>query len=242
MERKGKRLVKSCAIAFRRWLYAAPCLLCGAGTGRGAGGLCRGCRADLPWRGPACRRCGKELAVAGVCGACLHDPPAQEELVCPFDYAAPLDHLVRRLKFGGDLACARLLGQLMAAHVARSAACRPELIIPMPLHRRRLAGRGFNQALELARPLARRLGVPIEASACIRHRATAEQSTLAAAARRVNVNGAFAVRLPLPASVAIVDDVLTTGSTAAALMAELKRAGVSRIALWICARAPLSHG
>lgn len=223
----------------RRWLYTAPCLLCGGVAG--VRGLCRGCHADLPWRGPACLRCGAGLAVSGVCGACLHAPPLQEELVCPFDYAAPLDHLIQRLKFSGDLACARLLGQLMAVHIAGSAACRPELIIPMPLHRRRLAGRGFNQAFELARPIARRLALPIDVSACVRHRATAEQSALTAAVRRRNVSGAFSVRRPLPSAVAIVDDVLTTGSTAEALMAELRRAGVSRISLWVCARATLSH-
>ncbi len=162
-------------------------------------------------------------------------------MICPFDYAAPLDHLIQRMKFGGDLACARLLGQLMTERIARSVSRPPELIVPMPLHRRRLAARGFNQAFELARPIARRLALPIDTAACVRHRATAEQSTLAAAERRGNVEGAFSVRRPLPASVAIVDDVLTTGSTALALMAELRRAGVSRIVLWVCARAALSR-
>lgn len=215
-----------------------PCLLCG-----GAGsddGLCRGCLADLPWQSNACVRCALPLAHGHVCGACLRSPPVQDEVICLFDYAPPVDYMIQRLKFGGDLAFGRTLGRLMAAGIARRAASLPLSIVPVPLHRGRLAARGFNQALELARPVARHLGVSIDAAGCRRAKATAEQSALGARARRVNVRGAFSVSRPPPPSLAIVDDVLTTGATAASLALALKRAGARRVVLWICARATLS--
>ena len=221
----------------------APCLLCG-GAG-GADGLCPGCLADLPWQSNACARCASPLPEGRVCGACLRSPPVLDEVVCLFDYAPPVDYMIQRLKFGRDLAFARALGGLMAARLVRCAADRsaamPEAIVPVPLHRRRLAERGFNQALELARPAARGLAVPVDGAMCMRTKATEEQSALGAVARRANVRNAFAVRRLPPVRVAIVDDVSTTGCTAASLALALKQAGARHVSLWICARAHLSR-
>jgi len=114
------------------------------------------------------------------------------------------------------------------------------LIVPVPLHRSRLRQRGYNQALELARPLAARLGVPLAHDVLVRSRDTSAQTELDRAARRRNVRGAFHLReaIVLPDHVALFDDVMTTGATLAECARLLKRAGVRRVDAWALARAP----
>lgn len=114
----------------------------------------------------------------------------------------------------------------------------PEVLVPVPLHRARLRERGFNQAVEIARPLARRLGLGLNLDSCERVRNTAEQTRLDAAARSKNLRGAFRVVRPFPyRHVAIVDDVLTTGNTVASLAGSLRAVGVEEVEVWSCARA-----
>ena len=129
----------------------------------------------------------------------------------------------------------------MAEHYAQQDA-RPEVIIPVPLHTGRLRERGFNQALELARPVAARLRIPINIHACARTRGTAAQSDLPAAQRTKNVKGAFELREPLKEvhRVAIIDDVMTTGATVDELARVLIAAGVENVQVWVCARAVLN--
>src|SRR5690606_36802438 len=155
-----------------------------------------------------------------------------------FVYAAPLDRLLPRFKFHHDLAAGRLLSQLMAQGLA--GAERPQALLPVPLHRARLRQRGYDQALELARPLASAIRIPLLPDALRRERATAPQSRLDAAHRQRNLRGAFAVApaARLPAHVALVDDVMTTGATLYAAAIALRRAGVARVDAWVCARAP----
>lgn len=230
--------------------------------------MCRGCHGDLPWQREACARCALPLPPGAdglVCGMCLRRPPPQDAALAVFSYAPPIDFMVQRLKFRGELAWARTLGELMAREIMRRLAeqsqlappktvqaqiIRPEIILPVPLHRRRLAERGYNQALQLARPLSRALAVPIDTSLCERIRPTPEQSGLGAGARRANIRGAFALTAMSPsslpislqgASIAIIDDVFTTGSTAGALAHLLRRAGARHVSIWICARATLSR-
>jgi ComF family protein len=158
--------------------------------------------------------------------------------VAAFRYRAPLDAMVKRLKFHGDLQLARLLGTLMAERVAQSADVLPEVIVPVPLHPRRLRRRGYNQALELARPIARRLAVPLEWRQVRRVRATDPQTEVPASLRSRNVKDAFAVAPGFCARrVAIVDDVMTTGHTVNELAKALRRAGAAEISVWVCTRA-----
>ncbi len=118
----------------------------------------------------------------------------------------------------------------------------PEAIVPIPLHRDRYRERGFNQAMELALPIARRLGVDLAPHLISRPRATAPQTGLRATLRRRNVAGGFRVDSPkLPRSVALVDDVLTTGSTLSAAARALRRAGVERVEAWVAARAEIGR-
>lgn len=220
-------------------LFPARCLLCDA-AGAAGRDLCAACWQDLPHNPVACRLCALPLAAheAGVCGLCLKQPPPLDGSIIPFRYAAPLDHLLLGLKFGQQLPNARLLGGLLAEAIAASTRELPDCIIPVPLHPSRLRERGYNQALELARPIAQHLGVPLCEGLVLRPKHTAAQSTLEKMARRRNIKGAFVVRGELPAHIAIVDDVVTTGSTVNELARVLRRGGAKRVVVWACARVP----
>lgn len=222
-------------------LYPPRCLLCGA-RGDGQRDLCAGCAAGLPRAARACPVCALPLpaeAAETPCGRCQRHPPPFAAMRAALLYAPPVDRLVQGLKFGGRLSHARLLGELLAEHLAGCVGPRPELLVPVPLHPRRQRARGFNQALELARPVARQLGLELVPAACRRRRDTAAQSDLDAATRRRNVRGAFAVDAAVAGRrVALLDDVVTTGHTVGALARALAAAGAARVEVWCVARAP----
>jgi len=223
-----------------RLLWPGRCLACG-GDGGEAIDLCASCLAGLPWLDPACPRCALPLpgsSGAVACGACLARPPPLDAVHAACLYANPLDRLLPRFKFHHDLAAGHLLAQLMAERCA--ALPRPDALVPIPLHRARLRQRGYNQALELARPLGRMLGIPVQAGLLMRSRATAPQSRLDADARAANLRDAFEVplQMPVPRHVALVDDVMTTGATLHAAADALLDAGADRVDAWLCARAP----
>ena len=218
-------------------LPGSVCVLCGDAGADGLD-LCRPCRDDLPHTANACQRCAIPLpGTQALCGRCQSSPPAFERCLAPFAYAAPVDHLLQALKFNARLAPARSMGLLMAQWLAQRADPPPRRIIPVPLHPARLRQRGFNQSLELARPIARRLGLPLDIHACQRRRDTPPQADLSARQRRGNLKGAFVVTERLAGSVAIVDDVMTTGSTAQEMAVTLLAAGATRVEVWVCARA-----
>ncbi|HST44196.1 MAG TPA: ComF family protein [Luteimonas sp.] len=224
----------------------ARCLVCGETAGR-AHALCAACADALPWNGPACTTCAWPLPVPRPeqppplrCGPCLRQAPPLQAAHAAFVYAFPIDRLLPRFKFHHDLAVGRLLAGAMVAVFAPLP--RPDAIVPVPLHLSRLRSRGYDQALELARPVARCLGVPVHDRLLRRARQTAPQSRLDAASRVGNLRGAFAVRTPagtaVPTHVALVDDVMTTGATLHAAARALRAAGVARVDAWVCARAP----
>jgi len=202
------------------WLLPRRCVLCNAPSG--AGLVCAACLADLPWLPPP--------AVPGGVFAAL-------------SYEYPVDRLVLGAKFHRRLPYARALGELLAAALAArfaaaspAAAGRPQLLLPVPLHPARLAERGYNQALELARPVAERLGLQLMPWLAVRRRATAGQSGLSRAARRRNVRDAFVASDCTGLRIAVLDDVVTTGSTAAALLRALRAAGAAEVEVWAAAR------
>lgn len=219
-------------------LWPAPCALCGARARDGIG-LCAGCRADLPRAGVACESCGTPLPVAGRCGRCLVKPPPFDSVRSLFLYERPVTYLIHDLKFNAKLHVARTLGRMLAEHAAALPGDRPEKLLPVPLHPKRLRERGYNQALELARPVAKHLGIPIDFTSCRKIRHVPPQSTLPADARRRNIRGAFGVDgAQLGARhVAVIDDVMTTGATAGELARTLKKSGVERVDIWVCAHA-----
>lgn len=212
-----------------------PCLLCSDGGG-GADGLCDGCRADQPRQpGLHCPVCALPLARAEICGRCLRDRPAYDRVIAAFQYAFPVDVMIRRLKFSGALPLAHTLGsQLWQATRERP---QPDLLLPMPLAAPRMRQRGFNQATEIARPLATMRGLRLEPDLCTRVRDTPAQSGLSLTARRANLRGAFhcSARV-LGAAVVVIDDVMTSGATLHALAHQLKAAGAHSVECWVVAR------
>lgn len=223
-----------------RGMYPRCCLLCTqhSGTHRE---LCAACTHALPWNPHACPRCALPMPAesgTAVCGQCLQSPPPWDSATSALLYAWPLDQLLQRFKFHADLATGQVLGELLAEFLAVMPDAKPEVIIPVPLHSARLRERGFNQAAELARPLAWRLRLHLDNQVCVRRINTAEQSKLDARERRRNLRDAFEVRRPVTGMhVAILDDVITTGATAAALGQALRAAGAAQISVWSLARA-----
>lgn len=226
----------------RHFVLPLRCLLCGA-TGADGIDLCADCAAELPRNRSCCMRCALPLATpAQLCGECQRRTPPWDAAWAPFRYGWPLDRLESRYKFGADLAAGRVLSTLWRREPSPIEP--PQLLLAVPLHLGRLRERGYNQALELARPLARDLDVPLRHDVLQRIRLTDAQTELDAVGRRRNVRGAFALRasIALPAHVAILDDVMTTGATLAECAHVLRRAGVSRVDVWALARAPSPRG
>ena len=231
-------LVNSCIKNIQDRLYPQRCLLCGVLKPENYG-LCLECSTDLPYLTAQCPRCSLPMPASRLCGRCQERAPAQDACWAAFEYTAPVSHLVCKLKFQQQLFYARTLGMLMAQHIPYYTGV--DVIIPVPLHGERLASRGFNQALELARWVGRLHGIPINSKACRRRRATQEQSGLSAGARRRNIRGAFEIDDALSAChVALVDDVMTTGSTINELATALHVHGIRRISAWVCARATIA--
>jgi ComF family protein len=226
----------------RAFVLPPVCLLCGVGGADGID-LCAECAAELPRNPTCCARCALPLAAsAAMCGECIRRAPPWDAAWAPFRYGWPLDRLESRFKFSADLAAGRVLSRLWQGEACPVAM--PAWLLPVPLHRSRLHKRGYNQSLELARPLARFLSIPVQHDVLQRRRATDAQTELDALTRRRNVRGAFELRghSDLPAHVAILDDVMTTGATLAECTRVLKRAGVSRVDVWALARAPSPRG
>ena len=215
------------------------CFLCHGAIPSHIHGLCEACYADLPLIQHACRRCAIPLAAseAEICAQCLQDPPWFDRSIIPFLYATPLQQMTTQLKFQQRMHFLPTLAQLAIEKILLRSAALPELLLPVPLHPRRLKQRGFNQAAELASYFSRHSGVACKDNLCTRQFDTQHQTGLDARARQKNIRNAFQVK-PLHQyhHVAIVDDVVTTGSTVNELAKTLKKAGVEKIEVWAIAR------
>lgn len=203
--------------------------------------LCAACLALLPWNLHACGRCGLPLTGESAdltCGRCLRHAPAYDRAWCAFEYAYPLAHLIRRCKYGGALPYTRVLGGLLAHYLQQQSRERwPECFIPVPLHPLRYRSRGYNQVIELGRWLEHELHVVMRTDLVERSRNTPEQAGLPHHRRRKNLHRAFSVTTAaLPSHVALLDDVMTTGSTLNELAKTLRTAGVRHIEAWSLAR------
>jgi len=229
--------LKSC------WL-PATCVLCSALVKKRRIDLCEPCEVELPWLTVSCQICAMPLAVTEqsvtrICGKCIQQPPAFFTSKALFHYQPPIDNFIMALKFHQQLLYARLFGELLSLQLQKIYTGQelPELIIPVPLHATRLRERGFNQAIEIGRPIAKQLHLPLAIHSCERIRMTTAQSLLPANERHSNIKNAFIVKKPLAAKyVAIVDDVITTGQTVNELSKVLRQAGVERIDIWSVAR------
>jgi ComF family protein len=218
-------------------LLAPGCPLCGAPTAT----ICSACRAMLPVNDRHCGRCALPLpagmADGALCAGCQRSPPDFDATVAPLRYVSPVDNLVGRLKYRHELALGRDLGDLLHAALDPTAAW-PTLLVPIPSSARRLRERGFNPAAELARQVARRSGIPWATDRLLRVRQDKAQQGLGRRARLRNLRGGFAGRGRVPAHVALVDDVMTTGATASEASRQLRLMGARRVEVWVVARTP----
>ena len=212
---------------------AQDCLLCGADSA--AALLCPPCAADLK-RLPAarCPQCALPTPLGEHCGRCLSQPPSYDATVAVFIYEFPTDQLIQSFKYAHRLALGAYFGQQLAAAVGD---CAADLLIPLPLHPQRLRARGFNQSLELARPISQACGWPIKTQLCSRTRDTPAQAGLPWRERSKNVRGAFDCNADLTGQrIALVDDVMTTGASLNECARILKLHGAAQVTLLVVAR------
>jgi ComF family protein len=228
-------------------LLPPRCVLCAAPGQRPCLDLCADCQAELPAAlQPSCIHCAAPLLLVdasdGICAVCRIAPPDYDRCLTAYEYRYPVDQLICGLKYRGRLAPSRVLGTLLGESIA--ARHRPpdvDLLLPVPLHPNRLVQRGFNQSLEIARWTARYLGLALATRCLRRRRDTRPQVGLSVTRRKANLRGAFGVAHGLSGRrVAVIDDVLTTGSTVGEIARTLRRAGVAAVEVWCVARAPNS--
>ncbi len=226
----------------RTWLnrlLPGNCLFCAGPIGSSLD-LCHGCRLELPFTRFPCPRCALPLPQQQAsCGHCLHQPPPWQRCIAPLLYRPPANQLLTSFKYSGRLQGGRLLTTLLIDELQRSSS-KVDLIVPVPLHWRRRWSRGFNQAELIADQLGAALSIPVAMKALQRVRPTTAQQSLDARARARNLRGAFTLLRPIAGlRVALVDDVVTTGATAAELSRLLLKGGAAAVELWALARTPL---
>lgn len=252
-----KQSLKHFGVAALEGLFPNYCYLCGLRSHREQP-LCSACQADLPANNNCCSRCALPLPHApspptsrqipgqlignSVCGQCLQSPPDFDSVIAPWLYDEQLAFLLHRWKFHGERSLSALFAYLWLNQTSQSLTP-PDVIVPTPLHWSKLWRRGFNQSellsLELRRQSPLLKNSSLNHRLVQRHRATSAQSGLHANERKANMRGAFTARLRCDnLRIAIVDDVLTTGATAAAMATTLRDAGASHIEIWCVARTP----
>ncbi|MEW7849067.1 ComF family protein [Massilia aurea] len=222
-------------------LLPSCCALCG---GHAQAAVCADCERAYVLQTPRCPCCANPTGALDSmrhCGACLAHAPGFDATWVACDYAAPLDGLVLQLKFGAQLALAPWMARVLQTVIAQDASALPDVLCPVPLGPTRLIERGYNQALEVARPLARALGLPVAPQLLERLRDTAPQSGAAPGERRKNVRGAFGVDSTFDVRgrhIGVVDDVMSSGHTLEEIAAVLKQAGAARVTNIVFARTP----
>ena len=220
-------------------LFGGSCFLC---RGKAGALLCAPCDADLPRLDmDLCPRCALATPAGAVCGRCLTRPPHYDATCAALAYRFPADVLIQALKFRAQLALAPFFSALLLQKLA--AGERVDFILPVPLSAGRLRERGYNQALEIGRDLARSTGARLAPELCERRRDTRAQADLPLAERAQNVRDAFhCPRLLEGARIAVLDDVMTSGATLDEIAETLKRAGAARVVNWVVARTfPPAH-
>lgn len=218
----------------RTWL-PQPCFLCAAPSQET---ICPACLRDLPFQGHACARCACSLPEPlPLCGQCLREPPAFDFVDALLRYRYPVNKLILAAKFGQQLTVLNQLGKLMAAHLDFISA-EVDVVLPVPMHPIELRQRGYNQAAELAKIIAKRHALPLALDTCRCGVKKRPQSSLPAHQRKQNVRGIFSAQ-KLPSHwrhILLVDDVLTTGATAHELARVLREQGAASVGVWVCAR------
>jgi ComF family protein len=229
----GRSAVAGFTAALRRALPQA-CALCAGDAGDAA--LCARCTASLPRIATPCPRCALASADGGVCADCTRHPPPFAATRAAWIYAFPVDRLLQALKYRGRLELAEPFAEALSAVVTQRAV---DALVALPLSRARQRRRGFNQAHEIARRVAARVARPL-IDGLYREVDSTPQADLAWRERAKNVRGAFSAdpRVIAGRSIAVVDDVMTTGATLRDAARALQSAGAIRIEAWVVARTP----
>lgn len=222
-------------------LFPYTCILCSA-PGFAEKDICELCYQDLPWIVKSCKRCGIHLPYIYeemLCARCLKCADYFDKIFAPFEYQFPVRDWIIHLKFQHQLLYVKLLGKLFADYFFNLKLMHfPEVIIPVPLHVKRLKERGFNQSLELAKEVSQHCKIPIDYQTCKRIRETSPQSLLSFSKRKKNIKNAFDCHINFSAKhVAIFDDVITSAETVNALSKVLRLRQVEKIDIWCIARA-----
>ncbi len=205
-------------------------------------GFCINCQKLLPWTECACEICSIHLSEAGVCGHCQAHRPVYQDSIIPFRYKSPISDQIQALKYSNQLSYAVAMGKMLSLWVVKNPAQWPDTIVPMPLHRKRIVQRGFNQATEIARVLNKQLGIAIDQTLLKRVKNTVTQTGLNEKMRQQNMRKAFIGKVCVgknPDSyrhVALLDDVVTSGNTVNAAAKTLIDTGVERVSVWAIAK------
>ena len=217
-----------------------PCILCGDII-REPNCLCQACQQELPYIHSACFSCGLPLepsVESDCCGQCVSSPPPTKQCISLFHYQAPVDYLIKHMKYHNQLTIAEMMGKALAKKIRKLSKALPEQIIPVPLHVERLKQRGYNQAIEISRQISTELNIPLNLTDCSRIKHTSPQFDIPATQRSKNIKNAFEISSQLQARhIALVDDVMTTGSTVWEIANSLLKSGVEQVDVWVCARA-----
>ena len=225
----------------QKQLYPAVCSLCG-NRGLDDLNLCLSCHQQLPRNLHPCNRCALPLPAgsnSNLCGGCTKRAPLFQRIYAPYLYQPPVDHLIQSFKFRQQLCNGRLLGKLLANHLLDQGYTPPQVVVPVPLHKEQLRERSFNQSAELARQLARELKLDWSTRLLHKVRPTRPQHGLNQKHRKMNLRHCFRFDNQRDLThVAIVDDVVTTGSTASEIARTLLRQGVEHVQIWALARTP----
>lgn len=230
-------------------LFKSQCVLCDSKVD-GKISLCESCRTDLPTVEYACQICALAMmsdSKSSLCGQCISQQHTNQKLSVDyalnlFHYATPVDYLISQMKFHQQLSVAAVLADLLKKHIESSKLEHglPDALIPVPLYKKRLTKRGFNQSLEIIKPLAKSQKIPILLNTIARSKDTPVQTNLSKQARKKNVSGCFTLlEKPVHSHIVIVDDVVTTGATTNELAKLLKNSGVEKVGVWSLARADL---
>ncbi|HEY8084768.1 MAG TPA: ComF family protein [Methylophilaceae bacterium] len=223
-------------------LLPQRCLLCDGSSGNKP--LCNDCLNDLPAHSKAsCPICALPTFNAEICGSCLQHPPAFDATIAAFNFVFPMDALLRALKYRGELSVAEIAanGIINSLEYQLEHKTLPDLLIPMPLHPKRLQERGFNQAMEISRRISRHIQRPLSTNSIMRMRHGEPQASLPLNKRAKNVKGVFAVSDAASNDlrgkhIAVIDDIMTSGASLNELAKTLKKAGAARVECWVVAR------
>ena len=221
------------------------CLLC-HGLTHPKQDLCRACQQDLPWNQHRCERCAEPWpdSFAGLCQRCVTEEPYYDQCFAPLIYGFPVDQLILQGKSGKRAELLFTLARLMSAQIKSQSVTLPDVIVPVPLHPTKQKIRGFNQAGVMARLIGDQLGIPVHYDLIIKIREPRQQKSLSRSGRQQNLARAFRVQRnvlkaihPRIQHIALLDDVITTGSTLNQLAKQLRNSGVERVDGWALARA-----